>query len=218
MIIIKARLASFLSILQILTEMAWVITNIKLYKEEKRIKKEIGSKEQIGGQEFILLSSFNPSPPDLACFRALLKFMKLPGVNFVSILSAPYSLKKNSGLGEGVANFRDQGRTCIGLMHIISRFISLISRLMFSVVDLYFLYSRLVLAKESWVLGFCQNSQLIFWDSRLIHIISRVILGYSRLTAIWQFPFLVLFSIWIGFKFSFFSEVMLIVLLKFVLD
>jgi len=49
----------------------------------------------------------------------------------VSILSASYSLEKNSGLEGGVTNFRDQTRTCTELVLIISRLINLISRLMF---------------------------------------------------------------------------------------
>jgi len=65
----------------------------------------------------------------------------------VSILSTSYSLKKNSGSSGAVTNFRDQARTCIGLVHVISR-------LMFSLVDLYFLYSRLVLARRVRFLNF----------------------------------------------------------------
>ena len=45
---------------------------------------------------------------------------------FVSIWSASYSLKKNSGLGGGVTSFRDQVRTCTRLVHVISRLISLL--------------------------------------------------------------------------------------------
>ena len=49
----------------------------------------------------------------------------------VSILSASYSLEKNSESGGRVTNFRDEVRTCTRLVHVISRLISLISRLMF---------------------------------------------------------------------------------------
>ena len=72
----------------------------------------------------------------------------------VIILSALYSLEKNLGSGGGVTNFRDQTRTCTGLMHVISQLISLISRLILG-------YSRPMLATKSWVLSFCQSSQLI---------------------------------------------------------
>jgi len=49
----------------------------------------------------------------------------------------------------------------------------------FSLVDLYFMYSRLVLVTESKVLGFCQNNWLIISYSRLVHIISRLISGLT---------------------------------------
>ena len=38
----------------------------------------------------------------------------------VSILSALYSLEKNTGSGGVVTSFRDQIRTCTGLVHVIS--------------------------------------------------------------------------------------------------
>jgi len=101
--------------------------------------------------------------------------MNISKAEIVSILSTSYSLENNSGSSGGVTNFRHQARTCTGLVHVISRLLSLISRLMFSPVDLYFLYSRLVLATESKVLRFCQSSRLIILYSRVVHILSRLI-------------------------------------------
>jgi len=54
----------------------------------------------------------------------------------VSILSASYSLEKNTDSGGGVTS--DQARTCTWLVHVISRLISLLVDLWFSLVDLYF--------------------------------------------------------------------------------
>ena len=48
----------------------------------------------------------------------------------VSILSVSYSLKKNTGSGGGVTSIRDQAQICARLVHIISRLITLFSRLM----------------------------------------------------------------------------------------
>jgi len=48
----------------------------------------------------------------------------------VSILSASYSLEKNSDSGGGVTNFRDQAQICTGLVHVISRLVNWL-------VDLY---------------------------------------------------------------------------------
>jgi len=41
-------------------------------------------------------------------------------VEIVSILSASYSLEKNTGKGEGVKNFKNQTRTCTELVLVIS--------------------------------------------------------------------------------------------------
>jgi len=65
----------------------------------------------------------------------------------VRILSVSYSWEKSSGSGEGVANFRNQAQACTKLVHVISRLISLIDRLLLG-------YNQLVLATKSWVLGF----------------------------------------------------------------
>jgi len=47
-------------------------------------------------------------------------------MEIVSILSVSYSSEKNTGSGGGVTSFRDQARTCTGLVHVISRLISLL--------------------------------------------------------------------------------------------
>ena len=86
-------------------------------------------------------------------YYILAKIDLAPLVDIVSILSVSYLLKKNSGSDGSVTNLRNQARTCMGLVHIISQLKNHISRLMFSLVYLYFLYS-LVLATESEVSDF----------------------------------------------------------------
>jgi len=44
----------------------------------------------------------------------------------ISILSASYSLEKNTCSGGGVTSFRDRAQTCTGFVHVISRLISLL--------------------------------------------------------------------------------------------
>ena len=118
--------------------------------------------------------------------------------------------KKNSDSGGGVTNFRNQAWTCTRVVHVISRLISLISRLMFSLVGLYFLYSRLILATE-----FCQSSRLIIpytsahYESTYSRLISALEIFFSGFVSSLS---------WIQVFFSPFYEAVLIVLLKFWLD
>ena len=56
-------------------------------------------------------------------------------MEIVSILSASYSLEKNSGSGGGITSLINQARTCTSIVRIISRLIGLISRLGHKIVD-----------------------------------------------------------------------------------
>ena len=53
----------------------------------------------------------------------------------VSIWSVSYSLEKNSGSGGDVTNFINQARTCIDIVHVISRLLGLSCRLGHELVD-----------------------------------------------------------------------------------
>jgi len=56
-------------------------------------------------------------------------------VEIDSIWSASYSLEKNLGSGKDVSSFTNQAWACIGIVHVISRLIGLISRLDVRLVD-----------------------------------------------------------------------------------
>ena len=56
-------------------------------------------------------------------------------MEIVIIWSASYSLKKNSGSGEGVTSFTNQARTCTEIVYVISRVIGLISQVGPGLVD-----------------------------------------------------------------------------------
>ena len=94
---------------------------------------------------------------------------------FISVLSILYSLEKNSCSDGDITNFRDPAQTCAGFVHLISRLISLISRLMFSLVDLYLGIVDYCLQQRVGFSDFCQSSRPIIPYSRLVHIISRLI-------------------------------------------
>jgi len=61
--------------------------------------------------------------------------MNMVKVENVSIWSALYSLEKNLSSGGGVTSFTNQTRTCTSIVHVISRLIGHISRLVLGLVD-----------------------------------------------------------------------------------